>query len=211
VTGTINSNFNGTIISPGNFIWFNLNFKASGIPSTGAQVNFTNASVTIMTPKNGTFMYAIPDGQINFSPSATCATTMFNGTTWVTTVPVTGSDEILLSALGIQVPVDFKASNITLTGQFTASTGGISISWKAGAAVYTTDVTQPNYNNLGVKPTHTKACLTACMPSNNSDHAGTPECVKKMVIGGARGGGGSNFTGSWTATNGVKPCAPQPQ
>ena len=41
-----------------------------------------------------------PNGQIVFSPSATCSTTMFSGTQWVTTVPVSGSDEILLSALG---------------------------------------------------------------------------------------------------------------
>ena len=200
MTGTINSNFNGTIIVPGTYIWFNLNFKATGIPATGATVNFTNASVTIVS-KNGTFVYQIPNGQITFDPAATCATTFFDGTKWVTTVPVAGSDEILLSALGIQVPVDLKASTITLTGQFSSSVGGVSISWKAGAAVYTTDMTQPNYNALGVKPTHTKACLYP-----NSDHAGTPENTKKSVKGGARGGGGSNFTGSWTGTNGVKTC-----
>ncbi|PYX76898.1 MAG: hypothetical protein DMG78_00405 [Acidobacteria bacterium] len=42
---------------------------------------------------------------------------------------------------------------------------------------------------------------------NNGDHAGTPEGVnsnnqpwKKFVVGGARGGGCSNWTGSWSGT-----------
>jgi hypothetical protein len=34
----------------------------------------------------------------------------------------------------------------------------------------------------------------------NSDHAGTPENFKASVTGGATGGGGSNFTGSYSAT-----------
>jgi len=48
----------------------------------------------------------------------------------------------------------------------------------------------------------------------NSDHAGTPEGVdpsttlpfKAFVTGGARGGGGSNWTGSWSGTVGVSVC-----
>jgi hypothetical protein len=34
----------------------------------------------------------------------------------------------------------------------------------------------------------------------NSDHAGTPENFRASVTGGASGGGGSNFNGSYTAT-----------
>jgi hypothetical protein len=71
--------------------------------------------------------------------------------------------------------------------------------------VYTDFTT--DYNALQVKPTHTNAC-----GFKNSDHAGTPEGLsstgisfKKSVIGGARGGGGSNFTGSWSGTASVKP------
>jgi hypothetical protein len=39
----------------------------------------------------------------------------------------------------------------------------------------------------------------------NSDHAGTPEYFQTYVIGGATGGGGSNFTGSYSATAAVTP------
>src|SRR6185437_279416 len=60
-----------------------------------------------------------------------------------------------------------------------------------------------NPNNLNVKPTHSNAC-----GFNNGDHAGTPEAkkIQQSVIGGARGGGGSNFTGSWSGTQNVAPC-----
>ena len=119
----------------------------------------------------------------------------------MTTVPVNGSDEILLSALGIKAPADVKGATVTWTANFSANVKGISINWKAGSAVYTANMTQPTYNALGVKPTHTNSCLY-----NNSDHAGTPENEKKYLIGGAAGGGGSNYTGSWSSTASVKLC-----
>ena len=40
------SNFNGTPISGGTYLWFNANFTAGGIPSTGATILFQNASVS---------------------------------------------------------------------------------------------------------------------------------------------------------------------
>jgi len=84
---------------------------------------------------------------------------------------------------------------------------GVSVKWKWGAAVYSTF--SADYNALAVKATHQNACGIT-----NGDHAGTPEGTdtssgepfKKFVIGGARGGGGSNFTGSWSGTTAVQLC-----
>jgi hypothetical protein len=56
-----------------------------------------------------------------------------------------------------------------------------------------------NYNALGVKPTDDNDASIY----HNSDHAGTPENFKPFVIGGARGGGGSNYTGSYSGTGGI--------
>jgi hypothetical protein len=76
---------------------------------------------------------------------------------------------------------------------------GIGVQWKWGAAVYNTFTT--NYNVVAPKAAHSNTCAL-----NNSDHAGTPEgslngmSIQKYVTGGARGGGGSNFTGSWSGT-----------
>jgi hypothetical protein len=66
--------------------------------------------------------------------------------------------------------------------------------------VYTTFA--PDNNSIGVKPVDGNHCTSYL----NSDHAGTPENYKPYVIGGARGGGGSNWTGGLTGTQTVAPC-----
>jgi hypothetical protein len=93
----------------------------------------------------------------------------------------------------------------------TNGTSGVSIQWKWGAAVYSTFTT--DYNALAVKSGHQTAC-----GQKNGDHAGTPEGInnsdqpwKQFVLGGARGGGGSNWTGSWSSTQHVSPvCQAKP-
>jgi hypothetical protein len=212
---TDTSNFNGTAINGGTWIWFNANFTASGVPSSGGTVSFTNSTIQFAADQD--YNLAVPNAQITFSPSATCATTSFDSitNTWMTTVPVYGSDEIFLSGLAFPVPASFAnaggkvTGNVSWSGTFGSSTGGISFHWKWGAAVYSTFTT--DYNALNVKPTHSNSCSF-----NNSDHAGTPEGTdstsgkpyKASVIGGARGGGGANFTGSWSGTVSVTPACP---
>ncbi len=203
---TIGSNFNGTPISSGSWIWFNANFTAKGIPSTGATITFTNS--TISTTGNGKpFTSSAPNAQITFSPSATCSSTTFNAmtNTWMTTVPVNGDDEIFLSGLAVPVPsTGFPDGKVEWTGTFSANgVSGVSIQWKWGAAVYTSFTS--DYNALAVKPGHQTAC-----GASNGNHAGTPEGVnnnnqpwRQFVTGGARGGGGSNWTGSWSSTQSV--------
>jgi len=203
------SNFNGTSIEPGGFIWFNANFTASGVPSTGATIFFTGSTITFTADQS--YSVSVPNAQITFSPSAVCAATSFDTSTqtWKTTVPLSGSDEVFLSGVAFPVPAGFSRVNgpVTWQGTFASDTAGISVAWKWGAAVY--KIFSLDYNLLGVKPTHTHTCLY-----NNSDHAGTPEGVdpnsglrfKDFVTGGARGGGGSNWTGSWSGTAGVSVC-----
>jgi len=199
------SNFNGTPIQPGSYIWFNANFTASGIPSTGANIFFTGSTITFTA--DHTYIEPVPNAQITFDPNATCASTSFDPmtNTWMTTVPLAGSDEILLTGLAFPVPTSFPLVNgrvqgpVTWQGNFASDTAGITVAWKWGAAVYTN--LNPDYTVLGIKPTHTLACHY-----NNSDHAGTPEAFKAFVTGGARGGGGSNWTGSWSGTVGVSVC-----
>jgi hypothetical protein len=207
------SNFNGTPIKPGNFIWFNANFTASGIPSTGANIFFTASTITFTADQP--YTVNVPNAQITFSPSA-CASTSFDtaSNTWMTVVPLSGSDEIFLTGVAFPVPASFAQANgrvqgpVTWQGTFASDTAGISVAWKWGAAVY--QVFGTDYNVLSVKPAHTNTCMY-----QNSDHAGTPEGVdpgsgrpfKDFVTGGARGGGGSNWTGSWSGTVGVSVCA----
>jgi hypothetical protein len=195
------SNFNGTPIPGGDYIWFNANFSVQGGSlHDGTTLNL--ALATLQFTANGThYVLPAPNATVTLSASAHCASTTFNSitNTWQTTVPLAGSDEILLDGLAYQVPAGGLPGGINpivWEGDFSSNTSGLSIQWKWGAAVYTHFST--NYNALGVKVTHTNDCNYP-----NGDHAGTPENFKQYVIGGARGGGGSNWTGSWSGTVGV--------
>src|SRR5579864_5944917 len=115
------SNFNGTSIETGSFIWFNANFTASGIPSTGATISFSASTITFTADQP--YTAAVPNAQIIFSPSAVCATTSFDTATntWTTLVPLAGSDEIFLAGVAFPVPAGFSRVNgpVAWQGTFT--------------------------------------------------------------------------------------------
>lgn len=196
------SNFNATPINGGSFIWFNANFKASGIPSTGGKIYFRNS--TIQFAADQVYSLIVPNAQITFDPAATCATTSYDPitNTFYTTVPVTGSDEIFMTGRAFAVPASFAnvggkvKGSVIWQGTFGSDIEGLSASWKWSAAVYSNFTT--DYNALQILPAHGNSCS-----GGSGDHAGTPEAFKQFVLGGARGGGGSNFTGSWSGTQDV--------
>jgi hypothetical protein len=208
--GTINSNFNGTAVvgaaSGPAFIWFNSNLKATGM-TAGHSIFLSESKVFI----NGVG-HDVPNAKITFAAVA-CATTSFDdGTnTWNTTVPLAGSDEIFLSGLAFPTTNLPGGAQVSWTGNFATDQPGACLSWKWGAAAYkffTTESTSPlviDYNAANIKPAHSGACGI-----NNGDHAGTPQngAIRATVTGGARGGGGSNFTGSWSGTGSMCPQCP---
>jgi len=201
VVGSINSNFNGTAVvgasSGPAFIWFNSNISVKGM-TAGNSIFLTGSRVFI----NGA-PYDVPNARITFE-TVSCATTLFDaGTnTWITTVPLAGSDEIFLSGFAFPVTNLPGGATVRWEGTFGTDQSGVCLSWKWGAAAYTTF---GDYNAAQIKPTHQSSCLI-----NNGDHAGTPQntTVRASVTGGARGGGGSNFTGSWSATGALCPVCP---
>lgn len=204
VQSSNSSNFNGTAINGGDYIWFNANFTATGVPSGGTSVTFTNSTISF-TANGQSYNLAVPNSLIVFSSKATCSTVSFDSVNnqWDVTLPVSGSDEIFLSGLAFQVPASGLPGgiqNVTWSGTFGTNTSGLSFQWKWGAAVYSSFST--NYDSLDIKPTHADACSY-----NNGDHAGTTEnsTYQADVVGGARGGGGSNFTGSWSGTQSATP------
>jgi len=195
---SIASNFNGNSIAGGNYIWFNSVLKMSSpVPSSGMTIFFADQHIT-----SSQFTIFVPKAEIIFSPSATTATTKFDTTqnAWITTVPVNFKDNIFLSGRAYLVPAGGLPGGINpVTWSGTISgTGSFSAHWQWSAAVYT-NFPAPfpsGYNSLGVKPVHS----TSLDSYNNGDQAGTPENEKNFVTGGARGGGGSNWTGSYSAT-----------
>jgi len=136
----------------------------------------------------------IPDAVITFSAAALIATTQFVAGQWVTTVPLSYNKDIFLSGNSFVSPgLPGGINPVVWTSAITSSTLGVTAKWQWSAAVYTSFSTN---DLLGVKPTEGKNTSIY----NNADHAGTPENFKQFVTGGARGGGASNATGSWSST-----------
>ncbi len=201
---SITSNFNGTPINAGDFIWFTSVVKVQGLGSDPATIGFTGSiSFTV----DGTpYMIPVPSAVINFSPSAIVATTMFCNGQWVTTVPLSGlAGNVFLDGVALQAPypAGFPGGihNLTWQGMFFSLTPGLKIQWQWAAAVYASPIFGADYNALAVKPVDDNKASAY----KNSDHAGTPENFRPYVVGGARGGGGSNYTGSYSGTAAASP------
>jgi len=174
--------------------WVHAQFKPTGVPTaTTATVHFTGVSFVL----NG-ISYPMPDGVVNFDPNApSTSTTTFSGTPgtssalWTTTINSHFiSDENFF--VGAAIPVGPAiAGGGQATIRFTTKTDdtGLSFSWQWSAAVYT--YWPSDWNQAMIQPYH-----------GNGQHADTPDNtqVQKSLIQGPRGGGGSNFTGSWSAT-----------
>ena len=202
---SIQSNFNGTAIGAGNSIWFNSVLKVSGLGSSPTTLRFTD--VTLQFAANGaSYTLTAPNSLIVFTPGATSATTVFSPTlnAWVTNVPSSYGGNVFLAGLAFQVPsggLPGGINPVTWSGRFTTDTPSVTVNWQWAAAVYTQF--NADYTQLGVKPVDDNNLSVY----KNSDHAGTPENYKSYVIGGARGGGGSNYTGSYSGTGHATPCA----
>jgi len=203
-TSANGSNFNGTPVAGGNFVWFNAVLKVKGIDvSSTTTIDFTGSTISF-TAGDTTYQLNVPDSSLTFSSTATEASTTFDGVAWTTVVPSSFSKNVFLDGLSFQVPaggLPGGISPVTWSGTFASSTQGLTVEWQWAAAAYTQFSTDDA--TLGVKPVDGD-------PSNpyaNSDHAGTPEGFKQYVTGGARGGGGSNWTGSYSGTDAVVPCS----
>jgi len=195
---SIASNFNGTAVGAANYIWFNSVLDVTGLGSSPVTIRFFNQTVT-----SASFTLTVPDAVVTFDPLATTATTTFSGGQWVTRVPSSGlAGNTFLSGLAYQLPGNLPGglNPVTWSGTFVSDTAGVQVKWKWAAAAYSNFST--NYNLLGVKPVDDNHASQY----QNSDHAGTPENFKAYVIGGARGSGGSNYTGGYSGTKSVTPC-----
>lgn len=204
-TSAITSNFNGTAIAEGDFVWFNAVVKVSDLNVSPATVFVTHATITF-TANGTTYSLRVPPSEITFSTATTLATTDFEILSkeigsplgWDTDLQFSGlAGNDFLGALKARVPaggLPGGIKNVVWQVMFSSNTSGLTVSWKWGAAVYSSFGI--DYNSLGVKPVDDNKASQY----QNSDHAGTPENFTSFVIGGATGGGGSNFTGSYSGT-----------
>lgn len=207
------SNFNAHNIPAGDTIWFSTVIQWSGTmhPDPGAS--------TIQVRDYERFTFTLPDGKqfvtpqvvgfVNFDSNVKNATTVWlsgtcGGTNpcprWETTVPMGYSGDVFADGYGYVVGAGGIPGGTKVTAVVELDTGShcLSVNWKWAAAVYTTFST--NYSGLGVKPVDSNS-LSVYL---NSHHAGTPENFTSYLAAGARGGGGSNFTGSYSGTAAAK-------
>jgi len=166
-------------------VWLSAVFKPK-FSGTSAAVSFTHSHVTINGVQVST---APPDSFVQLSSSLqTCGTVNFTGGTWQTAAPLPGSGNTFLSAVSIPVPAGTNWANaqVSWCGDVTAP-GEIDV--QIAAAIYT------SCSEASANP---EACET-----HTNYHAGVPtSCLNNLVAGGT-GGGGSNFSGSLSATYAV--------
>lgn len=198
ITGEITSGFNATDIAQGRYIWFNSHLKSISGASLPVTIYVDNAYVEF--EENGTIIHlAIPPATINVNPANTTASTSFNGTRWITNVPSTSGDPFM-AGLSYLVPAPGLegAEDVTWSACFSASKPNLCFHWQWSAAVYVQFSPAPNYNELGV------------LPVDGGGQSGTPMnfAYSGNSIGGARGGGSSNYTGSNSSTGDVCPPVP---
>lgn len=201
---SITSNFNGTPIPGGDWIWFSAVLKVHGLGSVPVTIGFMSS---IQFSVGGVlYVIPVPSGLLTFSPNMTVATTTFTNGSWVTTVPISGlAGNVFVTGVALQSPLPSGfpggINPVTWQGTFVSMTPGLTVDWQWAAAVYESPAFGSDYTLLGVKPVDDNRASIY----QDSDHAGTPENFKHSVVGGARGGGGSNFTGSMSATASTTP------
>jgi hypothetical protein len=204
---SISGNFNGTAIPAGDSVWFSSVAKVQGAHSSPVTIDVTDQTISFTA--NGTaYTLSVPNTSLVLSPTATSATTTYDAAskTWETTAPVSLGGNVFLGGVSFPnangLPGGIK--NVTWQGSFSTDTAGINLNWQWAASGYSQFGT--DLASLGVKPVDDNQLSGY----KNSDHAGTPENFESFVVGGATGGGGSNFTGSYSSTASVTPSVGLP-
>ena len=191
---SLTSNFNGTSIPAGRYIWFNSSFDPGplGAGTDPVTIYFTNGVISF-TANNVQYNLNVPNARIRFDASVTSASTQFINNEWVTVVPRAYTSDVFMAGLSYLVPVNFPGNymNVNWAANISIDKPGISLAWRWAAAVYTTFA---GNSGINVKPING----TTQNPYPNSDRASTPENFKPFVVDGARGTGGTNYTGSFS-------------
>ena len=181
--------WNGFTAPAGSVVWINAHLDAKNVPTnTITTVDFTGVTLVVNTTT-----YALPNGQVVFNPAISTPTTVVNADgSWTTTVNPTFNNDIFFD--GQAIPVDSNMENgghgntgSTLSFSTNSSDSTLQFQWQWGAAVYTS---WPGNAAANIEPVH--AAQQAGAPLNTA--------VEADLIQGPRGGGGSNFTGSWSGT-----------
>ena len=196
-SSTITQGFNSSSISAGKKIWFSAVVNVNGSATYPLTIYFNNQ--VIASPA---FSISVPNGELILDPAVVIATTVYNGSTWVTTAPPNETGHYFISGYSDSLHSNISGglNPVSWTGTFSTCGANVSISWEWAASVYTSF--NSDMNNLGIKPSD----CNSCSAYSNSDHAGSPEHYLSHVVTGATGsttgGGGGCGSGSGTSYTG---------
>lgn len=197
----ISSDFRNVGVAGGSYLWFNSIFKVKDVTKKKITVTFFQSSVQFQYKDSSSHLVTVnqtmPDAKIVIDPSVTTASTSFDDVdnVWITTVPLDLDDAAFLTGIPWLVPaggIPADIEPISWCGTFASDTAGVDIGWRWAAAAYSSF--SSNNAVLGVKPMF----ADHDNPGSNHDLAGTPENFKQFVVRGARGNGGTNYTGTYS-------------
>ena len=207
---SISVNFNGTALPGGDYLWFSSVFKPSitlGTVATGPVTLYEKHGKITFTANSHTYTITVPDATITFDHSNSLATVVYGANGWTESLPTSNllSGNEFLDGVAFQIPnggLPGGIKGVTWSASFSTNDPTFSVNWQFAAAVYGNNCVA-NYAASGVKPVDS----TSMSIYKNSDHAGTPETcahpigkLANVVVGGATGGGASNYTGSYSGT-----------
>jgi len=199
---SITGAFNKAPIPMGDALWFSSFGHVKHLPTDPSTIRVTGSSVTF-TADGMPYTVDVPDTTVNFTPTATTATTSFVGGKWVVTAPRKFEGDIFLGGTAWNVPTALPGSikNVKWTNNITADAGAPSVRWHWGAAVYQAIFAAPG--NFGVKAVDDKKVDAF----KNNDPAGTPEDYKGSLVRGGTGNGRKEYVGDETRSRLVHPDA----
>ena len=193
---TISSNFNGTDIPFPRYLWFNSHLTTVSGAVGSVTILARNQKITF-TDGTTNYNLSVPDAQVEIDTlrRAVGPSTVFENDHWVTRLTDSDNDPFI-SGLAFPVPAPAGLPGginpVSWTADFYADQPGVDLNWQWSAAAYSSFST--DYNSLAV---------TSIDGANGFSQSGTPGAYANFVVGGGRGGGGSNYTGSNSATGTV--------
>ena len=197
ISASLTSSFNSTSIPSGRYIWFNSVFSRGSLSGVTGTVTFlvTNSKITF-TANSVQYTLNVPSSRIRYDAAVTSASTQFLNGIWETAIPRTYGGDVFMGGLAYLVPSNLPGSisNIVWTANVSIDKPGISLTWEWAAAVYTSFAA---HAGLNIKPKDE----STQNPYPNNDNAGTPENFKSSVVSGAKGSGGTNYTGSYSSSS----------
>jgi hypothetical protein len=196
---TIGTNFNGTPVSPGTYIWFSAVANITYNGSYPLTVRFINQNIT-----SSKFNVIPANARLIITNAVTQATTVFTGGEWVTTAPPNLSGNYFISGYAMPVSLAIPAylNPVIWKGVWTTSSSCVSnIEWKWSAAAYSG--LTANHTQIDVKPVDDNSATIY----NNSNLAGTPENYAFNCIAGGLSTGGSDYVGIYSPKLNRIPCS----